>query len=197
MLDQAFIAVLNHLLAAAPWARERLAPHAGLTARLRLEAFELRFGVGTDGLATPAAADAPADVVLGVPLGELPNFALGRFEDAMRRVHLEGNAEFADALGFVFRNLRWDAEEDLARVFGDVAAHRLGETVRAAGVAQRRLVESASGNLAEYLTEERALLVSASAGRTFAEDARALRDALARLEKRIERIERAQPRPAR
>ena len=187
MIDSAFVAVLNHLLARAPWARERLQAHAGLCARLDAPPVTVFFTVTSAGELQAAEGEKP-DVVLTVPLAVLPQFALGRFEEAMRSVHLQGNAEFADALGFVFRNLRWDAEEDLSRLVGDVAAHRLSGTVRAIGEAQRRMVEGAAGNLAEYFTEEHPMLVSRAATSGLEDELRALRDAVARTEKRIDRL---------
>ncbi len=136
-----------------------------------------------------------AERVQGVPnranqaiVPEGSHIGLGVKTSAIRNVHLQGNAEFADALGFVFRNLRWDAEEDLSRLVGDVAAHRLSGTVRAIGEAQRRMVEGAAGNLAEYFTEERPILVSRAATSGFEDELRALRDAVARTEKRIDRL---------
>jgi len=104
-------------------------------------------------------------------------------------VRIEGNAEFADALGFVFRHLRWDAEEDLARVFGDMVAHRVVEGGRQALDEGRRTLERAGGNLAEYLTEEALVLVPRTALPAFFHEVVELRDALGRLDRRIARIE--------
>ena len=98
-------------------------------------------------------------------------------------------AEFADALGFVFRHLRWDAEEDLARIFGDMLAHRVVEGGRQALDEGRRTLERAGGNLAEYLTEEAPVLVPRTALPEFFHEIVELRDALGRLEKRVGRIE--------
>ena len=112
-------------------------------------------------------------------------------EGLMREVRVEGNAEFADALGFVFRHLRWDVEEDLSRLIGDIAAHRLVDAGRRFGVEGRDALERASGNLIEFLTEERPVLVARAALPGFATDIAALRDAVGRLDKRVARIERA------
>ena len=53
----------------------------------------------------------------------------------------------------------------------------------------RRGLERASGNVAEYLTEESTLLVPRRALPAFAEEVVALRDAVARLDKRVARLE--------
>ena len=99
-MDALFLPALNHLLGAAPWARSRLQAHAGEVACLRLEALAIRFVITAEGLVAGAADDAPVAVSLHVPASALPRFAMGQFDGAMGAVRIEGNAEFADALGF-------------------------------------------------------------------------------------------------
>ena len=108
----------------------------------------------------------------------------------MKAVRINGNAEMADALGFVFRNLRWDPEADLAALVGDVAAHRLHEGVLSLLSTQRSAAQAAGNNLLEYLTIEKRILPSRTEIEQHVDRLRELRDAVARLEKRIERIER-------
>ncbi|MFU2486335.1 ubiquinone biosynthesis accessory factor UbiJ [Thauera sp. WH-1] len=190
MLSSAFLSATNHLLAQSGWARQRLQPHAGQTARLALSPIgDVDFCVTADGYLAEWAGEAPPDVGLRVAVGELPRLLVDGLETAMRHVRIEGNAEFAEALGFVFRHLRWDAEEDLSRVFGDITAHRLMDTGRKLVAEGRRSAERVGGNVAEYLTEEAPLLVPRAALAPFAQSLVALRDDAARLEKRIRRLE--------
>ena len=85
---------------------------------------------------------------------------------------------------------RWDVEEDLSQLIGDIAAHRLVDTGRRFGAEGRETLERAGGNLIEFVTEERPLLVPRAALPGFAADIAALRDAVGRLDKRLARIER-------
>lgn len=190
MLSSAFLSATNHLLSQSGWARTRLQPHAGRTARLAIAPLtELDFSVSAEGyLAAWSGEDAP-EVLLRLAAVDLPRLLVDGLETAMRHVRIEGNAEFADALGFVFRHLRWDAEEDLSRVFGDIAAHRLVEGGKHLVGEGRRSLERVSGNLAEYLTEESPLLVPRNALAELSQDVIALRDALGRLDKRVSRLE--------
>lgn len=181
-------AAANHLLASAPWARERLLPHAGRHARLNAEPVALSLVITEAGLLAPADDDTQPDVVLSFPLSALPKLIEGGADTAMSHIRIEGAADLADALGFVFRNLRWDAEEDLSRLVGDIAAHRLVHTGRQVRAAHQRAVRALGSNVTEYLTEERPVLVGRSALQAHSEDVQALRDAIARLEKRIDRL---------
>lgn len=189
MLAQVFLAATNHLLTRAGWARQRLQPHAGRSARLDLTPLgTIDFSVSADGHFADWVGDATPDVVLRLAPGDLP---LGQgLEAVMRQVRIEGNAELADTLGFVFRHLRWDAEEDLSRVIGDIAAHRLIDTGRALADSGRRALQGLGQNLGEYLVEEQPVLVARPALTGLAGELAELRDAVGRLEKRIERLAR-------
>lgn len=189
MFANVFLASANHLLAPANWARERLQPHAGRTGRLVLKPLlEIDFSVSGDGHLASWVSEDPPDVVLELSFAELPRLLEAGTSAAMRHVRIEGNAEFADAIGFVFRNLRWDAEEDLARVFGDIAARRITTAVRRTSAQGEQIVKRIGGSVGEYLVDEAAMLVPASALPPFRDELTRLRDALARLDKRIDRL---------
>lgn len=106
----------------------------------------------------------------------------------MRQVRLEGDAEFAQAISAVANNLRWDIEDDLSKVVGDVAATRLSGAARKVGGEIRAAQRKLAGNVAEYLLEENPQLVRPRSVDALAEAIRILRDDLARLEKRVDRL---------
>jgi len=185
---RSFLTAINHLLAPAIWARERLMPHSGRSARLRAEPIECVFTIAPDGFLVEADGSAEPAVTLSIPLSAVPNFVTGDHNKAMNAVRIEGNADFADALGFVFRNLRWDAEEDLSRVFGDIVAHRLVMGAHGLRNAQQQAWAALTGNVAEYLTEEQQTLVTRASLDAHADRLRQLRDDIARLGKRLDRL---------
>lgn len=181
MIDAVFLAGLNHLLQGANWARARLAPFAGRHAAIVVPPLLLGFAIAADGFCEAASEDASADVIVHLP-ADTPFRLLQGIGKVMAGARVEGNAEFATELSFVFRNLRWDAEEDLSRIFGDIAAHRM---VRAAGhlaTWQKKTATNFAGNIAEYLTLENPLLVATS-------DFAAFRDAVTRLNADLTRLE--------
>ena len=182
----AFCFVLNHLLDAEPWARERLAPFAGEVVELRAPLLPpLRIRINQDGR-TEAGEGGPG-LVVEVKPQFLAELARGR-EHALRAVDVSGNARLAAEVMALARHLRWDAEEDLSRVFGDVAAHRIARTARDLAAwqadAARRIGEAAR----DYLTEENPLILHAADLEGFAASVRELRDAVERLEKRLARL---------
>lgn len=181
------LAAINHLLDQASWARERLTPFAGHVARISVPPFDAAFAVLADGRLGAAADDAEPEVTISLP-ATAPLLALQGHEVLMRSARLDGAADFAEALGFVVRHLRWDVEEDLARAVGDIAAHRLMATAQGVAAWQQQAGRNLAENLTEYLTEEQPLIARRVDISSFAADIDCLRDDLARLEKRIRNL---------
>jgi ubiquinone biosynthesis protein UbiJ len=181
------LAAINHLLEQAAWARQKLVPFAGHSARIELPPFAANFLIADDGSIADPVADGPPEVSVSLP-ATTPLLALQGKEAVMRAVRIEGSAEFAEALGFVIRNLRWDAEEDLSKIVGDIAAHRMVTGVRELAGWQRQAAQNFAENFAEYFTEEQPLIAQRAAVADFSADVDRLRDDVARLEKRLQRL---------
>ena len=186
-LPAPLFAAINHLLAQASWAREKLMPFAGHAALIKLPPFEAAFLVGEDGCIAAPTPEAELEVTISLPAAT-PLLALQGKDTVMRAARIEGSAEFAEALGFVIRNLRWDAEEDLSRVVGDIAAHRIVAGTEQFIGWQQQAARNLAVNLAEYFTEEQPLIARQADIAEFSNDIDRLRDDVARLEKRLQRL---------
>ena len=193
MIDQiassATIALLNRTLAREQWARDKLAPFAGRSARFDAAPFALTLQVTDEGTFAPAENGEPA-VTIGVALSSLP-LAMLDPQAAMKDVRLIGDAEFAQALAFVLQNLRPEPEEELSRFIGDAAAQRLVGFMRASASQWKQVAESMLDNTAHYVVTENPMVVGRDDLETFNQDVNHLRDAVARIEKRIDRLVRA------
>lgn len=193
-----FVAAANHLIAQSGWAAGRLRPFAGRHAQVVLGAdqadgkggMRFPFSIGSDGLLAVAGdgTDIPADVTLRLPGDALTALPGGGLEAVLGRVQVSGAADLAETLGFVFRQLRWDGEADLARLVGDIPAHRLSRLAGQAITWQREAGQRLLANGTEYLVEERGLLPAKGELAAFGHDVDRLRDDLARLEKRLQRL---------
>jgi len=184
------IFALNHLLEAEASARDKLKPYAGQCVEFRNPPLPvLRLVILDTGLLAAAAQDVVSNLVVTIGPGALPAFVRG--EDAlMREIAIEGNADLASTVQYLFRHLRWDLEEDLSRVFGDVLAHRMVEQGRRFAAWNREAAEKLAQNLAEYWIEEQPLLARPADVRQFLAGVDQLRDDVARIEKRIEALTR-------
>ncbi|RKP58904.1 ubiquinone biosynthesis accessory factor UbiJ [Pararobbsia silviterrae] len=212
---QPAIAAINHLLAREAWAREKLVPYAGRRARIALPLGSLDLEVRADGLfghaadasaapgdaqpATDAAGASSAqgerafDVTITVEAGAAPAFVSGGQAGAMKHIRIEGDAEFATALGYLAEHLRWEPEEDLAKLIGDAGAHRAASLAREVADRARRTGRNFIESIAEYLLDEDPQLVRRGELDALVHTLTQTRDAVARLEKRLERLERTSP----
>jgi ubiquinone biosynthesis protein UbiJ len=146
-----------------------------------------------NGNADADASSVPFDVTITVEAGAAPAFLSGGQAGAMKYVRIEGDAEFATALGYLAEHLRWEPEEDLAKLVGDAGAHRAATFARDVAGRARRTGRNLLESIAEFLLDEDPQLVRRGELETLAADLTRTRDDVARLEKRIERLAREAP----
>ena len=211
MLRRSATQALNHLLRQQQWAAERLKPFAGRSVEFRLTPLpDLRLVITAEGLlekahatsdasaagkaSNDAATDHPAaDLTVTLKPTALPHF-LRRDEEGLRallrEVELTGQADLAQVVQGLFRELKWDVEEDLSRVVGDVVAHRMAETGRSLFAWQKDAAQRMAQNFAEYWTEENPMLLHSDELARFSADVSVLRDKVDALEQRLARLQR-------
>ena len=130
---------LNHVLASEPEATQRLARQKGRRIELVWQQMRLQLQATPAGLLERAAFEgfdlrltvtetSPLDVLAALARGDKP------------RVHIEGDVQLAAEVNWLIDNVRWDAEEDLARLLGDAPAHTLAQLGRQALQALRAFV---------------------------------------------------------
>ena len=155
----AFCFLLNQLLSRETGARERLERFVGQSAEFRPPILPpLRVVVGSGARIEPGG-DEPAAVI------------------SLEGISGEGG--FADELRFLRKNLRWDFEEELSRVMGDVAAERVGSTLRSFVRWQADAAQRVTEAFADYTLVRRDELDR------FAAEVERLRIAIEELERRL------------
>lgn len=183
------VPALNHVLNSEPWAVARLQPYAGKSLLIVAQPVELRLCISANGLFSVADSQSePPAVTIFLPDDIAFNIISGNQAAAFAAARLSGSAEFAEAIAFVFRNLRWDAEADLAAVIGDIPAHRIFVAIQMFIEQQKCNVINLGRNFKEFVTEDSQQLVAQRDIKAFGQSVETLRDDLARLEKRISKL---------
>ena len=164
--------------------------------RLALQVRDSALGIciAVDGgrLTSSTALPEDADVTIEGPLIGLARLALGGGDAAAlgdSDVTLSGRTDLAQSFQRLLKLGRPDPEEELARLIGDAAAHRIGRVVGDVAQWRRQTHEILTANLREYLQEERRELPSCYEMDRFTRDVQELRDAVARAEARLRRVE--------
>ena len=188
MLANAAFGFVNHLLDGEDWARARLKPFAGQSARLDLGVLKLLLEITAEGRFMVGNTDGEAAVIITLP-AQAPILALTDRPALLAAAQISGSAELADTLRFVFSHLQWDVESDLARLLGDIAARRLVQGGRQVARWPLDLATNLALNLAEYLTEENQTLARPRDVASFCTEAATLNAEVSGLEARLTILE--------
>lgn len=124
------VLLANHVLMQEPEAQARLARQAGRVVEARWRHFFMRLAATPAGLLELADGAAPADLSLTITEDSPFQLAQAAMRGDKPPVRIEGDVQFAAEVNWLADNVRWDLEEDLARVMGDVPAHALAEGAR-------------------------------------------------------------------
>ncbi|XAH22502.1 SCP2 sterol-binding domain-containing protein [Xylophilus sp. GW821-FHT01B05] len=139
---------LNHVLQQEPEAMARLARQKGRVALVQWRRFTLRLSFTPAGLLDRAPDGAVPDLTLTVTDDSPFTLAQAALRSEKPAVRIEGDVQLAAEINWLADNLRWDIEEDLARVIGDAPAHNVMRLVRQAGGALRQFVAKRRGDSA-------------------------------------------------
>ena len=135
---------LNHVLMSESEARARLARQKGqrielVWQRMRLQLTPTPAGLLEHGhfegfdLRLTVTEESPVSMATALARGDKP------------KVRIEGDVQLAAEVNWLIDHVRWDAEEDLARLIGDAPAHILAQAARQAVAALRSFVAQRPG----------------------------------------------------
>lgn len=138
------VLLLNHVLQQEPQAMERLVRQKGRVVLMQWQHFTFKVQATPAGLLDLAAADAKAD--LAVVLVDESPFAMAQalVQGGKPKVRIDGDVQLAAELNWLADHVRWDLEEDLARVVGDAPAHWLSQGARTMAKALQQWVGKAA-----------------------------------------------------
>ena len=140
-VQQRVVLFLNHVLMQEKEATDRLVRQKGRIARVQWRVYSMALVITPAGLLNLAPEAAVPDLRLEVT--ENSPFALA--QTALRgdkpAIRIEGDVQLAAEINWLVDHVRWDVEEDLARVIGDVPAHTIARAVRGIADAARGVVD--------------------------------------------------------
>ena len=180
---------INHVLSSEPWATGELTRHAGKTILLKLPLGDLCFEITPAGLLAVSEASDTSSLVLEVSaraLSELTGSTGSLREQAFKAVKITGDADLAQLLGRLVGQVRWEYEEDLARLVGDATANFAVRQGKKFVSASKSAASDLLSNVVEYVSEERKVLLNQRDFMAHKNELNELRDAVDRMEKRIQ-----------
>lgn len=187
MLKALSTQVIQHLLAQNTWSAPLLQPFAGQSVQLNFVLFKTSLVILENGSLAIAGETGVPDAGITIPPSLLLRL-MAKDDSARLQIKVEGDTHLATALAKVLSNMRWDYEDDLSRLIGDVPANKIGEFTRQAASTAKDTATNLAEMLSEYWQEENPMLAKKRHIEQFNTDVDALRADVERFEKRLNKL---------
>jgi len=139
------VLLLNHVLMQEPEAMVRLARQKGRVVLFHWRQFHFKLLLTPAGLLDLAGPEEAADLTLAVTEESPAALVQSTLAGAKPAVRIEGDVQLAAEVNWLVDHVRWDVEEDLARIIGDAPAHALGQAARRLGETVRQWLVQRGG----------------------------------------------------
>ncbi|RMX05798.1 hypothetical protein D8I35_11595 [Corticibacter populi] len=138
------VLLVNHVLQQEPEAMRRLATQQGKSVYVSWRQFHLQVRLTPAGLLDLDENHGANDLLLEIAEKSVTQLAKTAMQGEKPPIRIAGDVHLASELNWVIDNVRWDLEEDLARLIGDVPAHKVAQVARKVANELRRFVQSAT-----------------------------------------------------
>jgi ubiquinone biosynthesis protein UbiJ len=185
---------LQHLTNQNQWSRHYLVPFAGKVVQFNFVLIKANLQILEDGSLAIAAESSGETAMPEATIHLPPSLALRMLagdEAAKMQIRIEGDAHFATEFSKVLQNMRWDFEEDLSHVTGDIAASKIGAASKKFVHTAKQQTMNVAEMLSEYWQEEKNILAKKRHVEDFNAEVDVLVNDVARFEKRLEKLSKA------
>jgi ubiquinone biosynthesis accessory factor UbiJ len=138
------VLLLNHVLMQESEATARLVRQKGRVMLVQWRSFSFKLLATPAGLLDLAETAAQPDLVLTVTDESPLALAQAALRGDKPAVRIEGDVQLAADVNWLTEHVRWDMEEDLARVMGDVPAHTLSQMAKGLAAGMHQFVAKAA-----------------------------------------------------
>ena len=187
MLKQLSTHIIQHLLAQNGWAASMLQPFASQSVQLNFVLFKTSLVILENGSLAIAGETNVPDATITIPPSLLLRL-MAKDESAKLQIKVDGDTHLATALAKVLSHVRWDYEDDLSKLTGDVPAYKVGEFTRQTVSSVKDTATNLAEMLSEYWQEEKPLLAKKRHIEQFNAEVDTLRADVERLEKRLNKL---------
>ena len=183
---------LQHLTNQNAWSRPYLQPFAGKVVCFDFVLAKANLLILEDGslviagesfsnqsVSPEASIHLPPSLALRIMAGD---------ESAKILIKIDGDTHLATELSKVLQHMRWDIEEDLSKIVGDIGAFKIGELSKKTFAEIKQQSINAAEMLSEYWQEEKPMLAKKRHVEQFNADVDTLRSDIARFEKRLQKF---------
>ena len=178
---------LQHLLTQNSWANALLQPYAGKAVQFDIASIKANIIILEDGGLGMAGETNIADATVCISASLLLRL-IAQDEAAKVQIVISGDTHLATEFAKVLSNMRWDYEDDLSKLVGDVSALKISQFGRDAATGIKRNSIQLAEMLSEYWQEEKPLIAKNRLVEKFNTEVDTLRADVARFEKRLTKL---------
>ena len=187
MLKALSTRLLQHLISQNSWASNLLLPFAGKSIQINVSFISTSLVILENGNLAVAGETNVPDATVTIPPSLLLRL-LAKDEAANRQINIEGDTHLAAELAKVFSNMRWDYEDDLSNLIGDIPAIKIGTFARDAANTVKETSVNLAEMLSEYWQEEMPLIAKKRHVEKFNSEVDTLGADVARFEKKLAKL---------
>jgi ubiquinone biosynthesis protein UbiJ len=180
---------INHVIEQEKWAHDLLLSREGQIVAISLPVGNFQLMIQNGLLANTSDNTGVAAVSLEISQEAIWAFLREGKSGAMKFVRISGDVDFAADLNRLAADLKWEAEEDLAKLIGDAPSRRFVLESKKLFQQASLAVDDFKLGLRDYLVNEKNTLLGAQQFNEFKSEIRLLRDQLDRTEKKIIKLD--------
>lgn len=187
MLKPLISQLLQHITNQNNWSRKHLIPFAGKVLQFNVIPVRAKFIILEDGSLGVPADHAIADAIVHIP----PSLAIrlmANDDAAKMQIKIDGDTHLASEVSKVLQHMRWDIEDDLSKVVGDIPANKVIAVAKESTHALKKQSINLAEMLKEYWQEEKPVLAKQWQINQFNASVDNLRSDVSRLEKRLNKL---------
>ncbi len=140
------VLLLNHVLMQESAATSRLVRQQGSVVLVQWRGFFVRFLITPAGLLDLAGENRTPDLSLTATDTSAAVIAQSLLRGDKPAIRIEGDVQLAADVNWLVDHVRWDVEDELARVIGDAPAHVMGQVARRMAQVLRQFVGTTSAS---------------------------------------------------
>ena len=147
--------ILNHILFQNDWMSTRLKKFHNKTILIKISELSIYFSVNKKGLLEHIGHVKNPDASISMPIKSLINQILHKEN---KDITIKGDIDLAREVSEILKKIKWDVEEDLSKIIGDVAANRVGILGEKVLNESKKITISIAEAFKEYWEEEKPLI---------------------------------------
>ena len=195
MLKPLITRFLQHITNQNSWSRPYLAPFGGKVVQFDFSLLKAHLIILEDGSLSLAGVTATADAVIHLP----PSLAMrlmAQDESVKMQIKIDGDTHLATEFSKVLQQMRWDIEEDLSHLVGDIAANKVVAGSQKLALETKKQTVNLAEMLSEYWQEEKLVIAKKWQVEKFIQEVDSLKSDIARFEKKLQKFNKTANNPA-